>query len=134
MAYFADAAGKNLLKLVEMESSFCGSFAAADHDDGLPEEFRSVLGGRGGGCGAHDSSDQRSKITVALKRAASELTSIGIRARSSLPLLRCVMGEPIVAIFRRRVAGEADLVQRLVARLSVRKVSEPPAARRGVLL
>ena len=46
---------------------------------------------------------------------------------------RCVTGEDIVAIFRRRVAGEAGLVQRLVARLSARKVSEPPAACRGVL-
>src|SRR5580698_5750796 len=46
---------------------------------------------------------------------------------------RRVAGEDIVAIFRRRVAGEAGLVQRLVARLSVLKVSEPPAGRRGVL-
>src|SRR5712692_2020075 len=47
---------------------------------------------------------------------------------------RCVTGEDIVAIFRRRVAGEAGLVQRPVARLSARKVSEPPAACCGVLL
>jgi len=48
--------------------------------------------------------------------------------------LGCVTGEDIVAIFRRRVAGEAGLVQRLVSRLPVLKVSEAPAARRGVLL
>src|SRR5271170_3379621 len=47
---------------------------------------------------------------------------------------RCVMGEDIVAIFRRRVAREAGLVQCLVARLSVLEVSEPPAARLGILL
>src|SRR5271165_581143 len=47
---------------------------------------------------------------------------------------RCVTGEDIVAILHRRVAGEAGLVQRLVARLSAFKVSESPAARRGVLL
>ena len=41
--------------------------ATADHDDGLPEEFRFALDGRGGGCGAHDSSDQQSKITCRLK-------------------------------------------------------------------
>jgi hypothetical protein len=39
--------------------------AAADHDDGLPEEFRSARDGRCGGCSAHDSSDQQSKITFA---------------------------------------------------------------------
>src|ERR1700737_240133 len=44
------------------------------------------------------------------------------------------MGEDVVAIFHGRVAGEAGFVQPLVARLSVLKVSEPPAARRGVLL
>ena len=44
------------------------------------------------------------------------------------------MGEDIVVIFHRRVAREAGLVQRLVARLSVLKVSEPPAACRDVLL
>ncbi len=48
--------------------------------------------------------------------------------------LRCVMGENIVVIFGGRVAGEAGLVQRLVAWLSAHKVSKPPAARRGVLL
>jgi hypothetical protein len=42
------------------------------------------------------------------------------------------MGEDIIVIFRRDVAGEAGLVERLVARLSVLKVSEPPAARLGV--
>ena len=36
--------------------------AAADHDDGLPEEFRLALDGRGGGCGAHDSSDRQSEL------------------------------------------------------------------------
>ena len=30
--------------------------ATADHDDGLPEQFRFTLNGRGVGCGAHDSS------------------------------------------------------------------------------
>jgi hypothetical protein len=33
----------------------------ADHDDGLPAEFRFALDGRSGGCGAHDSSDQQFK-------------------------------------------------------------------------
>src|SRR5271165_157169 len=47
---------------------------------------------------------------------------------------RGVMGEDVVAIFRRGVAGEAGLVQGLVARLSVLKVSEAPTARGGVLL
>jgi hypothetical protein len=44
------------------------------------------------------------------------------------------MSEDIVVIFRRRVTREAGLVQRLVTRLSVLEVSEPPSARRGVLL
>ena len=44
------------------------------------------------------------------------------------------MGEDIVAIFRRGVAGEAGLMQGFVARLSVLKVGESPAACRGVLL
>src|SRR5262249_15258333 len=39
--------------------------AAADHDDGLSEEFRLARDGRGGGCGAHDSSNQQSEITFA---------------------------------------------------------------------
>jgi hypothetical protein len=30
--------------------------ATTDHDDGLPEEFRFALAGKGGSCGAHDSS------------------------------------------------------------------------------
>ena len=30
--------------------------AAADHDYGLPEQFRFALSGRSGACGAHDSS------------------------------------------------------------------------------
>src|SRR5580658_1194395 len=47
---------------------------------------------------------------------------------------RCVVGEDIVAVFRGRVTGEAGFVQRLVARLSVLKVSEAPAGRRGILL
>ena len=34
--------------------------AAADHNDGLPEEFRFALHWSGG-CGAHDSSDQLSE-------------------------------------------------------------------------
>src|SRR5262245_66090404 len=42
--------------------------AAADHDDGLSEEFRLARDGRGDGCGAHDSSNQQSKITLALRR------------------------------------------------------------------
>jgi len=41
------------------------------------------------------------------------------------------MGENIVAIFHGRVAREAGLVQRLVTRLSVLKVSEPPATCHG---
>jgi len=32
--------------------------AAADHDDGLPHEFRFSSDWRGDGCGIHDSSDQ----------------------------------------------------------------------------
>ena len=41
--------------------------APADHDDGLPEQFRFAQHGRGG-WGAHDSSDQRSKIAFAIRR------------------------------------------------------------------
>ena len=44
------------------------------------------------------------------------------------------MGEDVVVIFRRGVAGEAGFVQRLVARPLACKISEPPASRRGVLL
>ncbi len=36
--------------------------AAADYDDGLAEEFRFALDGEGGGCAAHDSSDQQSNL------------------------------------------------------------------------
>src|SRR5580704_17556042 len=46
----------------------------------------------------------------------------------------CITREHIIAIFHRNVAGKASFVQRLVARLSARKVSETPAARRGILL
>src|SRR5215472_8419721 len=44
----------------------------------------------------------------------------------------CVAGEDIVASFCGLVAGEASLVQRLVAGFAIRKVAESPAARRGV--
>jgi hypothetical protein len=59
-----------------------------------------------------------------------------LKLTQQLSALRCgrVVSEDKVAIFRGRVAGETGFVQRLVARLSVLKVSEPPAARRGVLL
>jgi len=44
------------------------------------------------------------------------------------------MGEDKVASFGLRVAREAGFHERLVARFTVRvEVSEPPAARRGVL-
>jgi hypothetical protein len=43
------------------------------------------------------------------------------------------MGENKVARFGKLVAGEAGFVHRLVGRFAVLKVSEPPAARRGVL-
>ena len=39
-----------------------------------------------------------------------------------------VIGEDVVAIFRRCMAGKAGFVERLVAGLSVLKVSETPAA------
>src|SRR5262245_33489842 len=39
--------------------------AAADHDDGLSEEFRLARDGRGSSCGAHHSSNQQSEITFA---------------------------------------------------------------------
>ena len=45
--------------------------ATADDNDGLPKEFRFTVDGRGDSDGAHDSSDQRSNITVALRTAAS---------------------------------------------------------------
>jgi hypothetical protein len=48
--------------------------------------------------------------------------------------LRCVMREDKVPSFGRLVAGEAGLVQRPVARLCTREVSEPPASRRSVFL
>ena len=50
------------------------------------------------------------------------------RQLSGFSVLRCVTGEDKVACFGRLVAGKAGLVQRLVARLSVLKVSESPAA------
>lgn len=37
--------------------------ATADHDDGLPEEFRFALDGKGGGCGAHYSSKNLLRIS-----------------------------------------------------------------------
>src|SRR5215470_19105656 len=43
------------------------SGAAADDNNGLPEEFGAARDGRGGSCGAHDSSDQQSKNCVRLK-------------------------------------------------------------------
>lgn len=55
-------------------------------------------------------------------------------AATPYSISRCVRGEDVVVIFRRYVAGEAGLVQRLVARLSVLEISEPPAAGGGVLL
>jgi len=84
------------------------SGATADHNDGLPEELRFAQDGRGGGCGAHDSYDQQSKIAFALRRdvqyfceetgsqirpfsttqAASDVTSSGIRARFWFSVLR----------------------------------------------
>ena len=51
-----------------------------------------------------------------------------------VPTSRRVTGEDIVAILSRLVAGEAGLVQRLVARFAVREVGESPAGGRGVLL
>ena len=61
-----------------------------------------------------------------------EARHLGHATRPAVAALRCVTGEDIIAIFRRRVAGEAGIVQRLAARFAVGKVSEPPAARRGV--
>jgi len=49
------------------------------------------------------------------------------------PRRRCVMGEDKVATLGRLVAGPASLVQRLVARFAVLKVSKTPTARRRVL-
>ena len=43
------------------------------------------------------------------------------------------MSENVILSFGRLVTGEAGFVQYLVAGFSVLKVSEPPAARRGVL-
>src|SRR5271165_3515021 len=45
---------------------------------------------------------------------------------------RCVASENVVAVFCRRVAGEALCVQRLIARFALREVGESPAARRQV--
>jgi hypothetical protein len=42
------------------------------------------------------------------------------------------MGEDIVPSFGRFVARKAGFEQRLVGRLAIFKLSEPPAARRGV--
>jgi hypothetical protein len=47
---------------------------------------------------------------------------------------RCVVRENVVAIFGRLVAGEAGVVQRLVARFAILEVGKSPAASRGVLL
>lgn len=49
-------------------------------------------------------------------------------------VLRCVMSEHKIPVFRRHVAGKASLVQRRVARFSVREISKSPAARRGIIL
>jgi hypothetical protein len=43
------------------------SRAAADHNDGLPEEFELALTGRGGGCCAQGSFDQPSNLPGRLK-------------------------------------------------------------------
>src|SRR5262249_40910446 len=47
---------------------------------------------------------------------------------------RRVTGEDVVAILGRLVAGEASLVQRLVARFAIPEVGKSPAISRGVLL
>jgi hypothetical protein len=69
--------------------------------------------------------------------SASELsscrTTCADKAGSSLGR-RCVVSENVVAIFSRLVAGEARCVQRFIARFTVRKVGETPAARCGVFL
>jgi len=43
--------------------------AAADHNNGLPEEFWFALDRGGSGCGAHVPSGQQSRITLALREA-----------------------------------------------------------------
>src|SRR5215472_9321015 len=85
---------------------------AADYDDGLAEEFRFALDGRGAGSGAHDSSDQESKIAFALLWFSAS---------------RCVTVEDEVASFGGLVAGKAGFVHCLVRRFAVVKLSEPPA-------
>ena len=47
---------------------------------------------------------------------------------------RRIMGEDEVAGFFLRVTGKAGFHKRLVAKFAVFEVTEPPAARRGVLL
>jgi hypothetical protein len=42
--------------------------STADHDCGLPGEFRFTLRGREDGCGAYDSFDQQSKIWFRCRR------------------------------------------------------------------
>src|SRR6266478_3700325 len=61
--------------------------------------------------------------------AASVLTSMAIVSFG----LGCVLRENEVASFGRLVAGEAGFVQCFVGRFAVLKVTESPAARRGVL-
>ena len=46
--------------------------------------------------------------------------------------IRCVMGEDKVASFDSLVAGKTGFEHCLVGRFAVVKLSEPPAARRGV--
>src|SRR5215469_22823 len=46
---------------------------------------------------------------------------------------RCVTGKDEVLSFDRLVARETSFVLRLVGRFTVRKVPEPPAARRAIL-
>ena len=82
--------------------------AAADHDNGLPEECGFALGGICDGCSAHGSSDPHSKITVAFRTASFELASIGIRAREFLQA--CHFSLPFVHPVVRR--GESRRILR----------------------
>src|SRR5262245_12747291 len=74
----------------------------------------------------------------ATERGRSEVARAGLlengdRSDDLVSQLACVAGEYEVAIFRRLVAREAGLVQRLAAGFVVREVGETPAAGRGVL-
>src|SRR5205814_5700200 len=76
--------------------------ATADHDYGLPEQFRLALRGRGAGCGAHDSSTgsaerERKSLHARIEELDLEL-SVGDGVRLSDQLIQPLLGNGTVAL------------------------------------